>query len=373
MQPQFQTELPNKTYPQNLLPSLRAVEFVCPLCRGSLNILENGYNCSACQKTYTLHDGIPDFRVFPDPFLNFQEDFERTEIVLAGLEKFNLEKLLEYYWSFSDITPEDLRPKFIRSVLLGAEKARRTLELFENGMFKKPVRAKRVLEIGCGTGTFLAPADAHFEQVVGIDIAMRWLHVSRRRFMDLGIPVPPLVCCCAENLPFAADSFDLIVANSTIEFVRDQEKVFAECARLLNKNGAMYINSVNRFALARDPYAYLWGVGFLPRILQARYVFWRSGAHYENTKTLSYREFNRLAEDYFSAKEFSLADVAPAALQQFSPMTRLQIRAYQFLKQLPPVSSLFKWVGPGWDILLRKTSLETVWKLKKMNHRERKL
>ncbi len=357
MQPQLNTTLSDKTHPQNLLPALREIDFVCPLCRGALDVLANGYHCSACQKDYLLHDGIPDFRVFPDPFLNFQEDYERTEIVLDGLEKYDLEKLLTYYWSFSDITPEDLRPKFIRSVRLGAEKARRTLELFENGMFKQPIRAKRVLEIGSGTGTFLAPAAARFEQVVGIDIAMRWLHVSRRRFMDLGIPAPPLVCCCAENLPFADKSFDLIVANSTIEFVRDQERVFAECARLLVENGAMYINSVNRFALARDPYAYLWGIGFLPRSLQARYVFWRSGAHYENTKTLSYREFNRLAKDHFSAKEFVLADVAPAALQQFSPMTRLQIRTYQFLKKLPLVSSLFKWVGPGWDILLRKTAL----------------
>ena len=357
MQPQFQTTLSEKTHPNNLLPSLREIDFVCPLCRGALDILENGYHCAACQKDYLLHDGIPDFRVFPDPFLNFQEDYERTEIVLAGLEKYGLEKLLEYYWSFSDITPEDLRPKFIRSVRLGAEKARRTLELFENGMFKQPIRAKRVLEIGSGTGTFLAPATEKFEQVVGIDIAMRWLHVSRRRFMDLGIDAPPLICCCAENLPFADDSFDLIVANSTIEFVSDQARVFAECSRLLVENGAMYINSVNRFALARDPYAYLWGIGFLPRSLQARYVFWRSEAHYENTKTLSYREFNQLAKDHFSAKEFVLADVAPAALQQFSPMTRLQIRVYQFLKQLPLVSSLFKWIGPGWDILLRKTSL----------------
>ena len=354
---QTQTVPTNKTHPQNLLPSLREINFVCPLCRGALDVLENGYHCAACQKDYLLHDGIPDFRVFPDPFLNFQEDYERTEIVLAGLEKYGLEKLLEYYWSFSDITPEDLRPKFIRSVRLGAEKARRTLELFENGMFKQPIRAKRVLEIGSGTGTFLAPATEKFEQVVGIDIAMRWLHVSRRRFMDLGIDAPPLICCCAENLPFADDSFDLIVANSTIEFVSDQARVFAECSRLLVENGAMYINSVNRFALARDPYAYLWGIGFLPRSLQARYVFWRSEAHYENTKTLSYREFNQLAKDHFSAKEFFLADVAPAALQQFSPMTRLQIRVYQFLKQLPLVSSLFKWIGPGWDILLRKTSL----------------
>ncbi|MBA2494688.1 MAG: methyltransferase domain-containing protein [Acidobacteria bacterium] len=356
MQTQLQTKQNTRTYPHNLLPSLRAIEFVCPLCRGQLDAVADSYQCPACQKKYPLHDGIPDFRVFPCPFLNYEEDRVRTEIVLAALEKLKLEKLLEHYWSFSDITPEDLRAKFIRSVRLGEEKARRTLEMFENGMFKKPVRAKKVLEIGAGTGNFLAPAAERFEQVVGIDIAMRWLHVSRRRFMEMGIPVPPLVCCCAENLPFANDSFDLVVANSTIEFVRDQRQVFAECSRMLGEDGAMYINSVNRFSLARDPYAYLWGIGFLPRSLQARYVFWRRGASYENVKTLSYRELNQIAGDYFLTKEFALPDVAPSVLKEFSPTTRWQINAYRFLKKLPPFSLIFKWIGPGWDILLKKNS-----------------
>ncbi|CAN5487769.1 hypothetical protein BH18ACI1_BH18ACI1_18150 [soil metagenome] len=353
MQPRLQTEEIDRTFPQNLLPSLRAIEFVCPLCRGQLDVLDDGYQCPACQKKYSLHAGIPDFRVFPDPYLSYQEDHDRTEIVLAALEKFNLEKLLEHYWSFSDITPVALRPKFIRSAVLGEERARRTLEILADNTEQS---AKKVLEIGSGTGNFLALAAQKYEQVIGVDIAMRWLHVSRRRFMDIGLPVPPLVCCCAEFLPFADDSFDLIVASSTLEFVRDQRQVFAECARTLDENGALCINSVNRFSLARDPYAYLWGVGFLPRSLQARYVFWRRGASYENVKTLSYRELNQIAGDYFLTKEFALPDVAPSVLKEFSPTTRWQINAYRFLKKLPPFSLIFKWIGPGWDILLKKNS-----------------
>lgn len=344
-----------QTYPPNLLPSLREVHFVCPLCRGDLKIPANGYACMLCQKIYPLHDGIPDFRVFPDPFLNFQEDYERTEIVLAGLEKYELEKLLEYYWSFSDITPENLRPMFIRSVMLGEERARRTLETFGNGTFKKKIATKRVLEIGSGTGNFLAAADGICEQVIGVDIAMRWLHVSRRRFMDKNLPVPALVCCCAEYLPFADDSFDLIAMTSTLEFVGDQRRVLSECARTLNDDGALYINSVNRYSLATDPYAYLWGVGFLPRAWQAKYVRWRRDAVYK-TKTLSYAEMNRLADSDFSEREFALPDVSSSVLQQLSPLTRVQVHIYRFLKKLPVFSLLFKQIGPGWDVILQKPS-----------------
>src|SRR4051812_11362084 len=101
--------------PSSLLPSLSRINFVCPLCRGELDVLNEAYLCTGCEKTYPLHGGIPDFRVFQDPYLDFQEDHKRTEIVLAALEQFNFEELLEYYWTFSDVTPDALRPKFIRS------------------------------------------------------------------------------------------------------------------------------------------------------------------------------------------------------------------------------------------------------------------
>lgn len=344
----------NREYPHDLLPSLREVPFVCPLCRGNLDICTAAFACGVCEKNYPLHAGIPDFRVFSDPYLDFQEDHDRTEIVLAGLEKYKLEKLLEYYWSFSDITPENLRPKFIRSAMLGEERAERTMEVFNDGTFKKTISGKKVLEVGSGTGNFLTVAADRFEQVVGIDIAMRWLHVSRRRFMDKGLPDPPLVCCCAEYLPFPDNYFDLVAATSTLEFVKDQEKVLSEAARVLNVDGAFYLNSVNRYSLARDPYSYLWGVGFLPRKLQPKYVFWRNNAVYK-TKMLSYNEFKRLVGADFSSGEFALPDVGSSVLHQFSAFTRFQIHIYRFLKRLPFFSHLFKQIGPGWDIVLRKS------------------
>ncbi len=352
MQAQLQISKP-RTHPENILPSLRFVRFVCPLCRGGLEILTDGYACETCRKNYQMHDGIPDFRVFPDPYLDFQEDYERTEIVLAGLEKYELEQLLEYYWSYSDITPENLRPMFIRSAMLGEQRAQRTLEIFENDTFKQKVTGKKVLEIGSGTGNFLAASDGRFEEIFGVDIAMRWLHVSRRRFMDKGLSVPPLVCCCAEYLPFADDSFDLVVMSSTLEFVNDQTKVLSESSRVLSENGALYINSVNRFSPANDPYSHLWGVGFLPRVWQAKYVRWRRDATYK-TRTLSYSELNRLTRRSFTEREFALPDVGAAALEQFSVVTRLQVCFYRFLKKLPVFSLLLKQIGPGWDVILRK-------------------
>lgn len=335
-----------RTHPASLLPSLRDIAFVCPLCRERLDVREETYHCSFCQKTYPLHGGIPDFRVFPDPYLDFPEDHKRTEIVIAALESHRFEALLEYYWTFSDVTPEALRSKFIRSAIMGDQRAKRALSTLQQ---VGPTNHQRVLEIGSGTGNFLAAAAPHYEQVIGIDIAMRWLHVSRRRFMDALLPVPPLVCCCAEYLPFPDGVFDLAVTSSTLEFTRDPGKVLSECARTLKHTGSLFVNTVNRYSIAPSPYVYLWGVGLLPRAWQPRYVRWRRGASYENVRPLSYNRLRKTAAEHFSRLEFLLPDIADLSLRKLPWSVRLQVLAYRLLKKMPPFRMLLKWIGPGWD------------------------
>lgn len=342
-------------HPHGVMPSVRRLRFVCPLCRGMLEVSESDYRCPACSKTYDVHGGIPDFRVFPDPYLDFREDRERTELVLSGLEKYDLEKLLDYYWTFSDITPENLRSKFVQSALRGEERAMSALEVLKR--YQPDLSSnKRILEIGSGTGNFLAAVAGECDSIVGTDIAMRWLHVSRRRFMDKGIEPPPLVCCCAEYLPFADGSFDMLAATSTLEFVKDKEKVVSEAARVLRPEGTFYLNSVNRYSLAMDPYCHLWGVGFIPRRWQSKYVYWRSRSIYR-TSLLSFIELKRLTRGLFTAPEVALPDISPKVVDQFSLFRRLQIRIYGFLKSFQIFSRALRYVGPGWDLLLKKNLL----------------
>ncbi len=288
--------------PASLLPSLHDIEFVCPLCQGELVVPfeKESYYCAACSRNYELHGGIPDFRVFPDRFLTFQEDHERTEIVLAALERYELEPLLEHYWSFSDITPVSLRPKFVRSAMLGELREQRTLRSIESDTSNKT--ARNVLEIGSGTGNFLA----------------------------------------------------LVVAASTLEFLSDQDKALSECARTLADGGLVYVNTVNRYSLSKDPYAYLWGVGFLPRAWQSRYVRWRRGASYEYIRTLSLSSLDRLAGKHFARRKVALPGVDRASMQHFPKAMRLQAQTYELLRTLPPFDKLLKWCGPGWDAMLHK-------------------
>jgi SAM-dependent methyltransferase len=272
--------------------------------------------------------------------------------VLDALPRCDLPALLEHYWSLSDSTPPELRPQFIASALRGERRGKLLFRALTGSTFERPAIVDRVLEIGSGTGGFLAAAVEQGVDVVGTDIAMRWLHVSRRRFLDKGIAPPPLVCCCAEFLPFRTGTFDAVVSASTLEFVRSRGDVLAECARTLRGDGSLLVQTVNRYSLAVDPYSRLRGVGYLPRAWQARYVRWRRGADYENIRPLSCRELGALAARRFRKMEWAFTDVDEASLRQFSWTTRLQVRAYRKLQRLPAARGLLRHVGPEWLVKL---------------------
>jgi ubiquinone/menaquinone biosynthesis C-methylase UbiE/uncharacterized protein YbaR (Trm112 family) len=335
------------------LPARNTVALVCPKCRGPLTEVVDAFRCDPCGTDYPLHAGIPDFRLFPDPYLNWEEDRNRTNFVLQALPRLSLPDLLQHYWGVSDVTPEALRGNFIRSVLLGERKAERIVRLLGETETVKGARWGRALEVGSGTGNFLAVAARTCDRVVGVDIAMRWLHVSRRRFLDKKVETPTLVCGCAEHLPFPDKYFELVVCNATLEFARDQDRLFAECARVLKDDGIVYISTVNRFSLTQDPYVYLWGVGLLPRALQAPYVRWRRDASYENIRLLSLRELKRMAARYFARRDVALPDIDDISLGQFPWMKRLQVRIYRALKQVPLLKHVLLWVTPQWDVTLR--------------------
>jgi len=324
----------------------------CPLCHGALEPLADGLGCARCAREYSSHRGILDLRVFPDAYLGVERDNERADLIVAALERGRLADLLDYYWSLSDSTPPVLRERFARGALRAPAKARRLLDLLERAGLAS--RQSRVLELGSGTGGFLVEASGRVGEVVGLDIAMRWLHVSRRRFLDRGSAVPPLVCACAEQLPFPDASFDLVVCAATFELIRDPDRALAECARVLKQPGALFLNAVNRCSLVPEPHVGLWGVGFLPRAWQAPYVRWRGRGDFAHVRPLSYWDLDRRAARHFRRRRFEPADVADEVVAELSRVARHGVRVYRALKRFGVGRWLFRRLGPEWDVVLTR-------------------
>jgi hypothetical protein len=122
----------------------------------------------------------------------------------------------------------------------------------------------------------------------------------------------------------------------------------------LAEGGSVYLSTVNRFSVASNPYAALWGVGFLPRSWQASYVRWRRRASYENVRLLSLPQLEALARKHFAGTGVALPDVDDEAVRGLPLLTRLQAKIYRLFRKMPLFDPAFKWIVPQWDVLLEK-------------------
>ncbi len=328
------------------------LSFCCPLCQGSLARGPMEYACAPCQRTYPIVLGIPDFRVFPDPYIDYVNDRRKAQLIgeQSGLD---FRGLLEFYWKITPDVPPKLAGRYIKGALTGVAKALSSLHEIER-VSQGDRRDDAMLEVGCGTGGFLVAAKPRYRFVIGIDIALRWLIIAKRRFEELNMEIP-LLCCCAEFLPFSGDSFDLVVANAVIEHTKDQERVLSEAFRVLKDRGMLFLTTANRYSLAPEPHVRVWGVGFFPRRAMARYVRLIRGVPYRHIRLLSAFELRgMLKRSRFQDDRILLPDIGAAQLASFSSWERFQVRCYRLLKGIPLVKALLYVFGPLFHIACYK-------------------
>ncbi len=96
-----------------------------------------------------------------------------------------------------------------------------------------PHEPRTVLDIGGGAGN-MAHHLAHYGRVVGVDPNARPLAVAAQRGLDV-------MQSSGTDLPFAADSFDLVALLDTVEHIPDEFGVFQECLRVLKPGGKLVV------------------------------------------------------------------------------------------------------------------------------------
>ena len=98
---------------------------------------------------------------------------------------------------------------------------------------------RRVLDIGCGAGCFLAEFARRGWNVVGIDGSQRWTEWGRRRFgLDLRAGM-----FSAEGLP--GEQFSLVMFSHVIEHLPDPLPTLRAIRRCLEPGGALFVGAPN--------------------------------------------------------------------------------------------------------------------------------
>ncbi len=117
--------------------------------------------------------------------------------------------------------------------------------------------AGTTLDIGCGSSRILAA----LENGVGLDVQMTKLRYIR----TFG---KPLVNATINNLPFRDNAFECVVCSEVIEHIPNEETVFSEMSRVLQKGG--------RLVLGTPDYGTIWW-----RTIERLYGFFAPGGYAE--------------------------------------------------------------------------------------------
>lgn len=102
-----------------------------------------------------------------------------------------------------------------------------------------PLEGKRILDVGCGIGTYLKALKRYTQNLYGVD-------VDAERIKEAARISPNVFVAPAEKLPFDDEMFDVVLLNEVLEHVKDGRKAVEEAIRVLKPGGHLVIFAPNR-------------------------------------------------------------------------------------------------------------------------------
>ena len=214
---------------------------ICPICRGNLfrvvieeqnttEIREGYVWCNACQNKFTISKGVLNFLVNPSPLVKkVQKGYLKYDLLPKGLP-FKLEDLDRYEKQILALPDGDDSDIFKRETL--CRNISNAAYAFYRGLSRLGLTGQeRLLDLGAdicwGTNKFAELGC----QCVALDINHH-LPVSDVYIYKNNVYFERIVADMSD-LPFTDESFDIIVAVTSIHHTPALEKTFKEIARVL--------------------------------------------------------------------------------------------------------------------------------------------
>lgn len=104
------------------------------------------------------------------------------------------------------------------------------------------VEGKDVLEVACGPGQGLGYLQKKAKRVVGGDVDSNIVKCAKDYYRER----VEILEFDAHNLPFEANSFDVVILFEAIYYLARPEKFLSECRRVLRKEGLVLLCSANK-------------------------------------------------------------------------------------------------------------------------------
>ena len=126
----------------------------------------------------------------------------------------------------------------------------------------KPLKKVKILDIGCGGGLLSEPLSRLGAEVVGIDASDRNIKVAKSHAKKNNLDIKYL-CSSPENFN-SKTKFDVVLNMEIVEHVQDVDFFLKSCAKLLKKNGIMFVATLNKtlksylFAIVGAEYVLRW-------------------------------------------------------------------------------------------------------------------
>ncbi len=127
----------------------------------------------------------------------------------------------------------------------------------------KPLAGLKVLDIGCGGGILSESMARLGADVHGIDVTEKNIHVAKRHSDAEGLSIQ-YEHITAEALEQREQTYDVVLNMEVVEHVADLPGFMAACTALLDRNGIMFISTINRtfkswlFAIVGAEYILRW-------------------------------------------------------------------------------------------------------------------
>ena len=126
----------------------------------------------------------------------------------------------------------------------------------------KPLSGINILDIGCGGGLLSEPMCRLGANVTGIDASIKNIKISKLHAKKDNLKIN-YICSSPEKLKISK-KFDVILNMEIVEHVEDISFFLKSCCKLLNKNGLMFVATINKtlksyvFAIVGAEYILRW-------------------------------------------------------------------------------------------------------------------